>query len=105
MKQGRRPSRAAASHSDGRSRVAGAGSRTPPPNAPRAAAGRPVLAGALAVALHPGLVRISGLAWRGTTAVPEFTRTFEGYLGAERDAGEWLSGVSAPGDAVMDRKP
>jgi hypothetical protein len=48
---------------------------------------------------------ISGLAWRGTTAVPEFTRTFEGYLGAERDAGKWLSGVSGPGDAVMDRKP
>ena len=48
---------------------------------------------------------ISGLAWRGTTGVPEFTRTFEGYLGAERDAGEWLSGVSSPGDAVMDRKP
>jgi hypothetical protein len=48
---------------------------------------------------------ISGLVWRGATAVPEFTRTFEGYLGAERDAGEWLSGVSGPGDAVMDRKP
>ena len=67
----------------------------------------------VALALSPrGLWRgvvvalgISGLAWRGTTAVPEFTRTFEGYLGAERDAGEWLSGVSGPGDAVMDRKP
>jgi hypothetical protein len=48
---------------------------------------------------------VAGSAWRARTAARELTTTFEAYMGAERDAGEWLAGVSDPGDRVMDRKP
>lgn len=48
---------------------------------------------------------VSGVAWRAATGARELTSAFEAYMGAEKDAGEWLAGVSAPGEAVMDRKP
>ncbi len=53
------------------------------------------------------LLGVAGVAWRATSAARgmEWATTFEAYLGAERDAGRWLSGVSEPGDRVMDRKP
>jgi len=48
---------------------------------------------------------VAGAAWAYRRNGPDLVLPFDAHLGAERDAGEWLASVAAPGDAVMDRKP
>ena len=47
----------------------------------------------------------AGVIWCGVVDGRVVTRAFDGTFDVQRDAGTWLSGVSEPGDPVMDRKP
>ena len=52
-----------------------------------------------------GLVWLGGAVWCGIENRAEILLPVEAHLQAQKDAGEWLSGKAAPGEAVMDRKP
>ena len=52
-----------------------------------------------------GALWLVGAGSSGINQWSEFKLPFDGYEAPHREAGEWLAGVSGPGDRVMDRKP
>jgi hypothetical protein len=48
---------------------------------------------------------VGGLTWSWIRLGEEIEFAFDGYLGADRQAGLWLADNSDPADPVMDRKP
>lgn len=48
---------------------------------------------------------LGGAAWCGAERSREIVLPVESYTQAQKEAGEWLSGIAAAGEPVMDRKP
>lgn len=51
-----------------------------------------------------GAIGVVGLAWSLRT-YPVVRESFDGYIAAHQEAGQWLSGVAEDDAVVMDRKP
>lgn len=62
----------------------------------------PARRGRVAVA---GALWLGGAVWSGATGYRELVLPVESYGQAQKEAGEWLSGVAAADEPVMDRKP
>jgi hypothetical protein len=62
----------------------------------------PARRGAIALV---GALWLGGAVWCGVTGSGEVVLPIESYTQAQKEAGEWLSGVATAGDPVMDRKP